>query len=354
MAVPRTQTSGQAVLRLVQFAEQLNPGEQAMDRSFWDSFVQDFYTSSSSLKLGLLNIESNERRVFEVNQSLLARCLHTQYMCSISSVQMTLGKTAEYIFPGGIMNVECPKASIVYKYDNGILVVITGHLIAQFVMSSEGIWKIEHMDFSCQGFEEYIDRASIRSEPIPNSKKKTPPHHSVFPDSPINKWGLPPKLFHILQISDIAERLGEVAFHSIVTGLGPQDSLSAIAFHKQQELVKDNDNEESKLQLMHNLAMRNMASSPVVKTQTGARPQQTFTPQQQAAIRQQQMHAALQQPPTTPHYQPTYPANNQFTTTPTTPSATTSPMTRKRNSIASDTKPPAARKRANNARKQQQ
>jgi hypothetical protein len=112
-----------------------------MDRSFWDSFVQDFYTSSSSLKLGLLNIESNERRVFgminmciciheidtyndtEVNQSLLARCFHTQYMCGISSVQMTLGKTAEYIFPGGIMNVECPKASIVYKYDNGILVI---------------------------------------------------------------------------------------------------------------------------------------------------------------------------------------------------------------------------------------
>ncbi|KAG1246033.1 hypothetical protein G6F68_014806 [Rhizopus microsporus] len=110
-------------------------------------------------------------------------------------------------------------------------------------MSSEGIWKIEHMDFSCQGFEEYIDRASIRSEPITNSKKKASLHHSVFPDSPINKWGLPPKLFHILQISDIAERLGEVAFHSIVTGLGPQDSLSAIAFHKQQELVKDNDNE---------------------------------------------------------------------------------------------------------------
>jgi hypothetical protein len=37
---------------------------QAADRSFWDNFVQDFYTPSSTLKLGLLNMETNEREVF--------------------------------------------------------------------------------------------------------------------------------------------------------------------------------------------------------------------------------------------------------------------------------------------------
>lgn len=74
--------------------------------------------------------------------------------------------------------------------------------MVQFVMSSEGVWKIEHMDFSSQGFEEYINRASIRSEPIPNSKKKIPPQHSVFPDSPINKWGLPSRAYHILQVNN--------------------------------------------------------------------------------------------------------------------------------------------------------
>jgi hypothetical protein len=76
----------------------------------------------------------------------------------------------------------------------------TGHLMAQFIMSPEGVWKIEHMDFACQNYEEYINRASIKTEPIPNSKKKIPPQHAVFPDSPINKWGLPPRVFHILQV----------------------------------------------------------------------------------------------------------------------------------------------------------
>lgn len=78
-----------------------------------------------------------------------------------------------------------------------------------------------------------------------------------------------------------------------------------------------------------------MAPSPIVKTQTGVRPQ-PFTPLQQQQLRQQQLQAAAafqqqfhQQPPT-PHYQPAYPTNNnttnnsnQFNSTPTT-----SPMTR--------------------------
>ncbi|RCH79709.1 hypothetical protein CU098_003944, partial [Rhizopus stolonifer] len=313
------QTSGQAVLRLLQFAEQLSPGEQATDRSFWDIFVQDFFIAGSTLKMVLLNTETNKRKSFEINQPLLARYFHTQYLCGISSIQMTLEKTAEYIFPGGIMNVECPRVSFLYKYENGILVASTGHLMVQFTMSSEGVWKIEHMEFSCQGYEEYINRASIKSEPISNSKKKAPLQHSVFPDTPINKWGLPPRVFSILQVSDIAERLGEVIFHSIVSELGPKESLGAIAFHKQQELSGDGE-EDSKSQVY------TMAPSPIVKTQTGVRPQ-TFTPSQhQAALRQQQIQATaafqqFQQPPS--HYQSAYPTNttnnsNQFASTPTT------------------------------------
>ncbi|KAI9261092.1 LIM-domain binding protein-domain-containing protein [Sporodiniella umbellata] len=345
------QTSGQAVLRLLQFAEQLSPGEQATDRSFWDAFVQDFFTAAGTLKMGLLNTETNKRKSFEVNQSLLARYFHTNYQCGVNSIQMTLEKTAEYIFPGDIMNVECPRVSFLHKYDNGVLVTSTGHLMVRFTMSSEGVWKIEHMEFSSQGYDEYIDRASIKSEPLPNSKKKVPPQHLVFPETPINKWGLAPRVFNILQISDIAEKLGEVVFHSIVSGTGPKESLGAIAYHKQQELSRDHD-EDSKSQVFA------MAPSPIVKTQTGARPQ-SFTPMQhQNALRQQQQQfqaAAAFQQFQQPHYQPAYPnnttTNNQFATSNNTP--TTSPMTRKRNSITNDVKSPVTRKRTNTGNRKQ-
>jgi hypothetical protein len=58
----------------------------------------------------------------EINKALLARYFHTQYMCGVLSIQMTLEKTMEYILPGGIMHVECPRASIINRYKNGTLV----------------------------------------------------------------------------------------------------------------------------------------------------------------------------------------------------------------------------------------
>jgi hypothetical protein len=35
---------------------------------------------------------------------------------------MTLEQTMEYILPGGIMNVECPRASFIHRFGNGGLV----------------------------------------------------------------------------------------------------------------------------------------------------------------------------------------------------------------------------------------
>ncbi|CEP08057.1 hypothetical protein [Parasitella parasitica] len=303
------QTNGQAVLRLLQFAEQLSPGqEEAVDRLFWDDFVHNFFTMQGILKLGLTNAVDNEQKDHEVNQALLARFFHTQYMCGVVSIQMTLDKTMEYILPGGIMYVQCPRASFINRYKNGTLVVSTGPLWVQFVMTANGEWKIGHMDFSCQGHEEYVTRTTIKTEPVPSSKKKIPPHQSVIPESPINNWGLPPRVYHILQIADIALRTSEVLFHSIVTGSSARESLGAVALDKQPRLMMKNEREDMKPHPIDTPIVSGMATvasstttataaaadSPIVKTQTG-RPHQQFTPlQQQAALRQQQQQAAFQ------------------------------------------------------------
>jgi hypothetical protein len=96
-----------------------------------------------TLKMGLTNIVDNDQKDYglylylyiyiyyfsndylkhiEVNQTLLARFFHTQYMCGVVSIQMTLDKTMEYILPGGIMYVQCPRASLINRYKNGTLV----------------------------------------------------------------------------------------------------------------------------------------------------------------------------------------------------------------------------------------
>lgn len=94
-----------------------------------------------TLKMGLTNVVDNDQKDYgsyififcfsfsnnhlkhiEVNQALLARFFHTQYMCGVVSIQMTLDKTMEYILPGGIMYVQCPRASLINRYKNGTLV----------------------------------------------------------------------------------------------------------------------------------------------------------------------------------------------------------------------------------------
>ncbi|KAG1077146.1 hypothetical protein G6F42_025041 [Rhizopus arrhizus] len=164
-------------------------------------------------------------------------------MCGVVSIQMTLDKTMEYILPGGIMYVQCPRASLINRYKNGTLVVSTGPLWVQFVMTANGEWKIGHMDFSCQGHEEYVTRSNIKTEPVPNSKKKIPPHQSVIPESPINNWGLPPRVYHILKFADVALTTSEVVFHSLISGSSARESLAAVAFDKEPRLMVKHENE---------------------------------------------------------------------------------------------------------------
>lgn len=157
-------------------------------------------------------------QLLEVNQALQARFFHTQYMCGIESIQMTLEKTMEYILPGGgIMNVECPRASLINKFENGSMVILTGHLWVQFNFT-EGNWKIGHLDFNFhQAHEEYIHRSSLTG--AGGQKKK----NKLLPESLVNQWGVPPRVFHILEIADLfTPKMSEIVFHSLVSGATPR------------------------------------------------------------------------------------------------------------------------------------
>lgn len=57
-----------------------------------------------------------------MDKNTLSKFFHTQYLCGVTSIQMNLEKTMEYILPGGIMQVECPRVSIINRYKNGTMV----------------------------------------------------------------------------------------------------------------------------------------------------------------------------------------------------------------------------------------
>ncbi|KAI8096590.1 LIM-domain binding protein-domain-containing protein [Halteromyces radiatus] len=232
--VNKRYSTGHAVLRLLQFAEQLSPGDQALNRAFWDGFIGDFFTISSQTKLGLRNSETDEQKPYYMSHYSMATFFYTLYECGVSSIQLTLEQTMEYILPGGQMNVECPRANFIYRYNNGSLVASTGHLWVRFSLTQEGIWKIKHFEFACQANEEFIARSHLVLNKDGSKLKKS--GKQALPESPINAWGLPSKAYHIMQMLDVAVQLDDIVFYSLMTGTTSKDSLNALAYNYELQM----------------------------------------------------------------------------------------------------------------------
>jgi hypothetical protein len=69
-------------------------------------------------------------------------------------------------------------------------------------MGPDGSWKIDHLDFACKGHEEFISRTKIAVEPPTPSTKKKQQNKTTVPNSVINEWGVPPRVYHMLQVRE--------------------------------------------------------------------------------------------------------------------------------------------------------
>ncbi|KAG2232831.1 hypothetical protein INT48_005699 [Thamnidium elegans] len=206
---------GQAVLRLLQFRDQLSPGDQAKDLMFWKSFVDDFFTTTATMKIGLLDNNTQQRIEFD--------------------------QTMEYFLPNGMM-LECPRSSLIHRYNNGTMVILSGELSVLFHLDpNDGVLKIHQWKFMCNQHDEYIARSKLVSVDINavSKKKKLTLKSPTFqtPSTLVNHYGIPDRILELLRMIDVSNRISEVAFFSLVTGLNPKDSLSAMSFNINQKMT---------------------------------------------------------------------------------------------------------------------
>ncbi|CAO3611767.1 unnamed protein product [Mucor hiemalis] len=232
---------GQAVLRLLQFRDQLSPGDQAQEISFWNSFVEDFFTPNAIFKVTLWDNLQGKHTEFDIIQSLIARFFFTHYECDLESIQLTTDQTMEYFLPTGMM-LECPRSSLIYRYKNGTLVILSGELSVLFNMDqNDGVLKIHQWKFKCNHHDEYIARSKLVSADTNAALKKKPkgtpkPPSFHAPEVLVNSWGLPNRITELLNITDASNRFSEVVFFSQLTGLPPQESLAAMSFALSQQM----------------------------------------------------------------------------------------------------------------------
>ncbi|GAA5810665.1 hypothetical protein MFLAVUS_004091 [Mucor flavus] len=238
----RTSSMGQAVLRLLQFRDQLSPGDQAQDLMFWKSFVDDFFTTTATMKIGLLDNTTQQRIEFDITQNLIARYFYTYYQCDLDSIQLTTDQTMEYFLPNGMM-LECPRSSLIHRYNNGTMVILSGELSVLFHSDpNDGVLKIHQWKFMCNQHDEYIARSKLVSvdiNAVSKKKLKLTSKSPTFqtPSTLVNHYGIPDRILELLRMIDVSNRLSEVAFFSLVTGLNPKDSLSAMSFNINQKMT---------------------------------------------------------------------------------------------------------------------
>ncbi|KAI8074690.1 LIM-domain binding protein-domain-containing protein [Gongronella butleri] len=205
--------TGQGVLRLIQLGDRLAPGERAMQRSFWDGLVKDFFAPEAKMIFGVCHSHTKEQQQFEICQSLVARFFLTQYQCQVTSIQFHTDQTMEYFVAQGMM-VDCPTSSFIYRYTNDTMVVLTGHTSMFLRMDPiEETLKIQEWSFVCQHSEEFIARNSLTDFVPPSPKrKKQPVPGSVGKSAPasfVNEWGLPARVHALLEMADAMTKNGK-------------------------------------------------------------------------------------------------------------------------------------------------
>ncbi|KAI9250953.1 LIM-domain binding protein-domain-containing protein [Phascolomyces articulosus] len=208
----KLQVTGQAILRLLQFAELISPGaQQAISPIFWKEFVNGFFTESSTFKLGLWSNQKNMQEIYEMTRSSIPGYFHTQYnRCKVISMQLTVQGTDEKLLQDGSITIDCAHTSLIHRYENGGMVVSTGTLSVLFRRRYEtNELRIDWMQFKCQRHEEFIERKRVNEI----MAKFQPPKAKQFKaqqaaataaiQSSINEWGVSTILFPILWAGSI-------------------------------------------------------------------------------------------------------------------------------------------------------
>ncbi|KAI8063446.1 LIM-domain binding protein-domain-containing protein [Gongronella butleri] len=215
MPVDTRQVTGHGIYRLMQVMDQLSPSQQlATDKTYWHNLMHDTFAMSCLIKWSLCNIDTKEQKSYYLSHGSMATFLYTLYQCGLVSLQFCFEQTVESVV-GGLLDVDCAKANFIFRYEDGSLTMASGTLFCRWAWM-DGVAKIQYLTFICQQHDHFVAYSAL-------GKKKT------APPSFVNAWGLPERVYHMLQLLDIATDLEDVMAYASVYGLSGRDSLQSLA-----------------------------------------------------------------------------------------------------------------------------
>lgn len=67
--------------------------------------------------------------------------------------------------------------------------------------TSDDVYRIDILDYDCQKFEEFIDRKKLDEFLSLSKAKQSKQEGKDIIESPVNEYGLPPRMYHFLKVS---------------------------------------------------------------------------------------------------------------------------------------------------------
>ncbi|CAA20316.1 Adhesion defective protein [Schizosaccharomyces pombe] len=251
---------GYGVLRLLQYNEQLMSGwESTMkdDIGYWRRFVHDFYTEKGTFRYNIDYKDSpnQEPKLFELSYAALPRFLYLSYCGKLKKMSFLLGNTKEFAIPNNGYFVESSRASILYQYQGGVQVIVSGHLRAHFFRAP--LLKLDSLEFSAVGHSEYLLRELMTNASLALSQSRPPQNQiqhdgvksedpssesvninsssSLLPDSPVNEYGLEPHIMRFMEITETISGMRDLIAFTLAQRSGPTSALHKFATALQQQ-----------------------------------------------------------------------------------------------------------------------
>ncbi|KAM3586608.1 hypothetical protein VKS41_001674 [Umbelopsis sp. WA50703] len=263
--------AGSAILRLLQYSESLGPGAQTKELSYWHKVVSDHFSEDGTFRHDMTNHQTEEKKVFEIPTSLLARYYLTYFQAGVVQMNWTLETPMEYMSPTGAWIVDAPQANLTQFFDNGSHIVLSGRLRVQLSPSpATGVLKIDLLDYSSRGYTEYIPRNSVLGLPKHESLKKDNKNLSskldalirdLLPECLVNDFGVCPRVMRCLEIAEVVTSFEDLIYYSRMSNTGPLESLKEVSQNIQRRLAQMGN-----VATMGNFVRDEMLpSSPVVK-----------------------------------------------------------------------------------------
>ncbi|CAG8434129.1 4737_t:CDS:2 [Ambispora gerdemannii] len=213
MRMIQKQIPGGFIMRLLLFGEYLGNDKTILghyhtkkDIHYWKVFAQFFFAEDVYMKYTLCNERTdNIGKTYELKYPVIPRYYQTFFESGVTSIQLILGSPKEQDMGNGCQ-LDCPKASMVYYYENGSQVVHSGHLIVMFNQTS----KINSFEFRTRNFTEYIPRSHVTKN-MPND----------IESSVVSEFGIPQRTLRCLDLAEGSDLIQGVMMESMQKRVGP-------------------------------------------------------------------------------------------------------------------------------------